>query len=90
MSTDPQTTGSSPASGGGGKAAPKDVEPRYERDELPEYLGVAPHVVVGALHGEANKTFTIEQAQKLIGKWLNKPVEGEMAEPEPVDEDEED
>lgn len=58
-------------------------DPRYERDQLGEYLGVPPHVVTAALADSPNETFTIKQAQKAVDELYGHEDESEMAQPDP-------
>lgn len=86
MATDTSQTGSGGSSGGSsGAAKSAPDEPRYSREELPEFLGVAPHIFAGAVASERNQTFTVAAAQKLVDKFLKHEdeSEGAQADPEP-------
>lgn len=43
------------------------------------FFGHPSHVVVGALHGQTKKTFTVSETKKLIDKFLSRKVEPKPA-----------
>lgn len=70
------------ASQRGSQSNPENVPEvvRYDRDELKENAGsllrVSPHAVEGALAGSSKKTFTLDEAKKLVDAFLKRPEEG--------------
>jgi hypothetical protein len=52
--------------------------PKYSRDEFlanaEALLGVKPEVVAGALHGNNQAEFTVEEMRKLIKSFLERKV----------------
>lgn len=52
--------------------------PRYSKDELlanaDALFGVRPEVVAGALHGNAQTEFTVDEMRKLIDSFLKRRV----------------
>lgn len=54
------------------------VQPKYPKDELlanaEALFGVKPEVVVGALHGNDQTEFTVDEMRKLIDGFLKRRV----------------
>lgn len=42
--------------------------------EAQDFLGVEPHVVAGALHGQRKSELTVDECRALVEKWLSTPV----------------
>ena len=87
MADNPPNTGSGGGSGSGGKSATPET-PRYSREELPDFLGVAPYIVTGALAEDDRQTFTLKQGQTAVDDFLKHEdsSEGAQPDPEPVEE----
>lgn len=87
MAENTSQSGSGGGTGGtGGKSAAPE-EPRYSREELPDFLGVAPYIVSGALAEDERQTFTVKQGQAAVDKFFKHEDTSEGAQPDPEPEE---
>ncbi|NPV30496.1 MAG: hypothetical protein HPY58_12780 [Firmicutes bacterium] len=60
------------------QVAVRQSAPKYPREELlanaEALFGVKPEVVTGALHGNAQTEFTVDEMRKLIDSFLKRRV----------------